>query len=81
MILKDVVRGEDVPARYGGEEFAVLFPQTSIKEAETIAERIRDVLRKLSSLSSCNGEYRPRNVLHGSWNYPPAHFRRRPGSL
>lgn len=42
LILKDVVRGEDVPARYGGEEFAVLFPQTSIKEAEAIAERIRE---------------------------------------
>jgi diguanylate cyclase (GGDEF)-like protein len=42
LILKDMVRGEDVPARYGGEEFAVLFPQTSIKEAEAIAERIRE---------------------------------------
>jgi diguanylate cyclase (GGDEF)-like protein len=42
VILKDMVRGEDVPARYGGEEFAVLFPQTSVKEAEVIAERIRE---------------------------------------
>ena len=42
LILKDVVRGEDVAARYGGEEFSVLFPQTTLKEAQAVAERIRE---------------------------------------
>jgi len=39
--LKDTLRGADVAVRYGGEEFSVLLPQTTIEEAEVIAERIR----------------------------------------
>ncbi len=35
-------------ARYGGEEFAVLLPQRSLSEAETLAERIRWVIEELS---------------------------------
>lgn len=39
--IKTVLRADDVAARYGGEEFSILLPQTSIEEAELIAERIR----------------------------------------
>jgi|GEM_PF-211873 len=39
--LKSVLRADDVAARYGGEEFSILLPQTSLEEAEVIAERIR----------------------------------------
>lgn len=39
--LKSALRSEDVASRYGGEEFSVLLPQTSLAEAQVIAERIR----------------------------------------
>ena len=39
--LKDTLRGADVAARYGGEEFSVLLPQTTLCDAVTIGERIR----------------------------------------
>jgi diguanylate cyclase (GGDEF)-like protein len=35
------LRGTDVPARYGGDEFVVLLPETPIKDALDVAERIR----------------------------------------
>lgn len=40
-VLKESLRGDDVPARYGGEEFSILLPRTTSDEAATIAERIR----------------------------------------
>ncbi|HEY0049423.1 MAG TPA: GGDEF domain-containing protein, partial [Pyrinomonadaceae bacterium] len=40
-LLKEGLRGADVAARYGGEEFSILLPQTNLKEASLIAERIR----------------------------------------
>ncbi|MDY6851296.1 MAG: GGDEF domain-containing protein [Thermodesulfobacteriota bacterium] len=39
--IKAMVRQSDFPARYGGEEFVVICPETDIKEACLIAERIR----------------------------------------
>ncbi|MBU0674317.1 MAG: diguanylate cyclase [Proteobacteria bacterium] len=38
------IRGMDVAARFGGEEFLVLLPETNLSEAESIAERIRQVV-------------------------------------
>ncbi len=47
-VLKDVadrvkceLRSSDVAVRYGGEEFAVLLPQTGLKDAARLAERVR----------------------------------------
>jgi diguanylate cyclase (GGDEF)-like protein/PAS domain S-box-containing protein len=41
-------RPADLVARYGGEEFAVLLPETSSGNAETVAEKIRQSVADLS---------------------------------
>ena len=43
-IFKARVRGVDTVARYGGEEFVILFPQTPLKEAAEVSERIREAV-------------------------------------
>jgi diguanylate cyclase len=47
--LMDNVKGQDLPSRYGGEEFAVILPQTALKDAVTLANKIRHAfaVRKL----------------------------------
>jgi diguanylate cyclase (GGDEF)-like protein len=40
-ILDEESRGVDEPARYGGEEFAVALPETDLRGAVEVAERIR----------------------------------------
>jgi diguanylate cyclase (GGDEF)-like protein len=40
-ILRDGVRGVDLPARYGGDEFIVLMPETTLEGAAVAAERLR----------------------------------------
>jgi diguanylate cyclase (GGDEF)-like protein len=47
-VLQDNVRGIDTAARYGGEEFAVLLPETTVEDAERVAERIRAALAERS---------------------------------
>ena len=37
-------KGSDTAARYGGEEFAIVLPDTSLQDAETIADQIRVVV-------------------------------------
>jgi diguanylate cyclase (GGDEF)-like protein len=46
-MLRDV-RGGDIAARLGGDEFVVLMPETSAAEAEAVARRIRERLRRLN---------------------------------
>jgi diguanylate cyclase (GGDEF)-like protein len=41
LILKENIRRTDICARYGGEEFVVLLPNTTLKDASRIAEKIR----------------------------------------
>jgi len=40
-VLTEAVRGSDVVCRYGGEEFLVLAPETGMKGALALAEKIR----------------------------------------
>ncbi len=46
--LRETLRGADIAARFGGEEFSILLPQTTLDEAEIIAERIRNNIESTS---------------------------------
>ncbi len=41
VVCRSVTRATDILGRYGGEEFVVVLPETNIKGAEIVAERIR----------------------------------------
>ncbi|MBB1088989.1 GGDEF domain-containing protein [Lysobacter sp. SG-8] len=41
MVMRELVRGEDLAARIGGEEFAVLLPEADLDAAAHFAERLR----------------------------------------
>ena len=62
--IKDSIRRSDLAFRYGGEELVVLLPDTSIKEAKEIAERIRKNVQNIKidnksvTISGGVGEYR-----------------------
>jgi diguanylate cyclase (GGDEF)-like protein len=38
------IRDTDIFARWGGDEFVILLPNTDIRQAETLAERIRECI-------------------------------------
>ncbi|MDA0867351.1 MAG: diguanylate cyclase [Cyanobacteria bacterium] len=45
-VLRNAIkRPADLVARYGGEEFVVILPNTSVKGAEGVAERMRQLIR------------------------------------
>jgi diguanylate cyclase (GGDEF)-like protein len=54
--LRAALRKVDVASRYGGEEFSILLPQTDLKEAGVIADRIR---RKINDTSFTHGKSQP----------------------
>lgn len=45
-VLRKALREMDLAARFGGEEFAVLLPGTRLKDATTVAERLRASVAK-----------------------------------
>lgn len=47
-LLRQELRHSDVIARFGGEEFCALLPDTTLAQAQQIAERICESTRKLS---------------------------------
>jgi diguanylate cyclase (GGDEF)-like protein len=46
-VLNDSIRKPDIAARYGGEEFAIILPETDLKGALVLAERIRQFIEEL----------------------------------
>ena len=43
-IIRENIRGYDIPARIGGDEFGVVLPEISRKEAINVAERLRHLI-------------------------------------
>jgi diguanylate cyclase (GGDEF)-like protein/putative nucleotidyltransferase with HDIG domain len=41
-IMRNAIRTTDEAFRYGGDEFAILLPQTSLRDAYEVAERVRE---------------------------------------
>lgn len=54
-IFQSKIRGSDLLVRYGGEEFLFCLPDTSIKQAQRIAEKLRAALEK-TPLEASNGQ-------------------------
>jgi diguanylate cyclase (GGDEF)-like protein len=46
-LISQNLRTNDIAARWGGEEFVVLLPETSVLEANTLAERLREMTLKI----------------------------------
>jgi len=46
--LKRNIRGVDLACRFGGEEFVVLMPDTDFRQAEAVAERVRQSIGERS---------------------------------
>ncbi len=46
-LVKNNVRSTDFPGRYGGEEFTIILPNTALKGAMVIAERLRKATESL----------------------------------
>jgi len=63
-VFTDTVRMPDHAGRYGDEEFLVILPNTTLKNATTIAERIRDGVE--SAECSFNGKKIPVTVSIGA---------------
>lgn len=45
--IKKNIRNADIAARYGGEDFAVILPETNLKGAIILAERLRIVIEEM----------------------------------
>lgn len=52
--FKDHIRPTDFSARYGGEEFTLIFPERTVSDAKTAAERVRKAIMALDLTSPNN---------------------------
>lgn len=68
-ILEDCVRDTDLVGRYGGEEFVVLLPESSDREAISLAERLRGLVE--SHAFETNGEHASITLSIGVASYLP----------
>ena len=55
VICEQSVRASDIVGRVGGEEFGILLPNTSLKEAEDVLERVRLAVEK-TKITTAQGQ-------------------------
>jgi len=55
-ILKDAAKDTQTAARYGGEEFVLLLPETTLDEAQRIADKIRATVEKINIKNTIKNE-------------------------
>ncbi len=53
-VLSSTIRRKDIAGRWGGEEFVIILPETSIKEAMEMAEKVRKAV-SFHSFGICGG--------------------------
>ena len=46
LVINHSLREQDIPGRVGGEEFLIILPETDIKGAVRLANRIREKIQK-----------------------------------
>lgn len=56
LAMKQTIKGQDITARYGGEEFAVLLPNTTLRQALTVADHIRRAVMAKELKKKSTGE-------------------------
>ncbi len=68
-ITKEQLRKSDILIRYGGEEFIILLPETNMRNAIIVSEKLRkDIAKNLSLLSNLKNE--AITISGGVSNYP-----------
>jgi diguanylate cyclase len=55
--VKQNVKGQDISARYGGEEFAIILPNTALRAAVTVADKIRLAVMTKDLMKRSTGEH------------------------
>ncbi len=65
-VVLNNIRQTDIIGRYGGEEFIIILPDTDVRSAEIVAQKIRQKIESKKIL----GDKRPVTVSLGVANYP-----------
>jgi len=69
-VIKGHIKQTDLVGRLGGEEFAIALPKASLKQAVSVAERIRGSMQKIDLPSKGNGKMPAPTLSQGIAVFP-----------